>query len=161
MASDLTTYLPGDLLVKVDRMTMATSLEARSPFLDHQLTEVAARLPVEQKFPNGNLKAITKEILKKTLPQDLIDRPKAGFGVPLNDWFAGELSGWVRELLLGEQCTGRGFLNRTGMERLLNEHVKTNGRAGHGHRLWLLVLFELWCRTFLDQRGTTPINVSL
>jgi len=153
LASDVHTYLPGDLLVKVDRMTMARSLEARAPFLDQDLMELCARLPAEQKMPGGRLKAILKDWLRPHIPAELIDRKKQGFGVPLDAWFRGPLRPWVRDILLDTRTRRRGLLNAPAVEALLAAHDRY---GGHGHRLWLLVLLELWCRTFLDADGSAP-----
>ncbi len=148
LACDVTTYLPGDLLVKMDRMTMAHGLEARSPFLDHELMELAARLPAELKAPGGELKGLLKSALRPILPAEALDRPKQGFGVPLSRWFQRDLNGLLRETLLGERARRRGFFRPEAVRRLVEQHL--SGRFLHAHRLWALLMFELWARTFLD-----------
>lgn len=158
MATDIATYLPGALLVKADRMTMAASLEVRSPFLDHRLMEFAAGLPPDIKYPGGELKGLLKRALEPHLPHEIMYRPKQGFGVPLNDWFRGELKGLLYESLLGSRARARGIFNMKYVERLLAEH--TSGRYHHAHRLWLLLVFEIWAQTFLDPASapTGPIG---
>lgn len=148
MACDIATYLPGALMAKVDRMAMANSLEVRAPFLDHRLMEFAARLPGEQKMPDGNLKGLLKRAMEPYLPREVIYRPKQGFGVPLDAWFRADLNGLLREQLLGDRARARGFFKIATVERLIDE--QTTGRARHSHRLWALLVFELWAQTFLD-----------
>ena len=158
MACDVATYLPGALLVKVDRMTMAHGLEVRSPFLDHHLMEFAARLGGELKAPGGELKRLLKAALEPHLPREVLDRPKQGFGVPLGEWFRGDLQPLLRDQLLGPAAQGRGLFRRAAVERLIDEHV--TGRFRHAHRLWALLTFELWAQTFMDPSAppTAPLT---
>jgi len=145
---DIRGYLPLDILTKVDRMSMAHSLEARVPFLDHKLVEYAATIPPEFKLNNGSTKYILKKAMRGILPDSLIDRRKQGFAVPLGSWFRGDLTGFVHDLLLSDTSRARGIFNTDYIEKLLSMHQ-------HGRnmdlRLWMLVSFELWCRKFLDQ----------
>jgi asparagine synthase (glutamine-hydrolysing) len=118
--ADVRTYLPGDLLVKMDIATMAHSLEARSPFLDQKLMTMAARLPVAEKVRGARTKIALKDAFRGILPDDLIDRPKQGFSVPLGDWFRGPLRRPAREILLDRRTLGRGQLRREAVAGLLD-----------------------------------------
>ncbi|HKT31109.1 MAG TPA: asparagine synthase (glutamine-hydrolyzing) [Gammaproteobacteria bacterium] len=148
---DLTHYLPLDILTKVDRMSMAHSLEVRVPLLDHVLVEFVAGIPPELQFNGGITKSLFKRAMRGLLPDDIIDRPKHGFAVPLGSWFRGQLESTVRELLLCERSRQRGIFNARYLEQLLRLHAQ--GRP-LDLRLWTLISFELWCRTFLD--GAKP-----
>lgn len=145
---DLAGYLPGDLLVKMDRMSMAHGLEGRSPFLDKKFMQVVARLPGDFKLREGQLKWILKRALNGILPDEILFRKKKGFSVPLADWFKGSLRDLSHDLLLGSRCRDRGMFNGRYVARLLTEHQA--GKANHEHRLWALLCFEVWCRNFLD-----------
>ena len=149
---DLQTYLPLDVLTKVDRMTMAHSLEARPPLLDHRLVEWAARVPPELRYREGTTKYLFKQALRGLLPDAIIDRRKQGFAVPLARWFRGPLSGYARDVLLSESSRSRGVLNIAAVERQLQLHQR--GRD-LDLRLWTMLSFELWCRRFLDT-GAEP-----
>jgi asparagine synthase (glutamine-hydrolysing) len=149
MACDVATYLPGDLLVKVDRMSMANSLEVRSPFLDDRLMEFAARLPAEIKAPGGELKGLLKRALEPHLPREVLHRPKQGFGVPLDRWFREDLNDMLRDALLGDRARARGLFAMDYVARLIDDH--STGRFRHSHRLWALLVFELWARAHLDR----------
>ena len=156
---DVSAYLPGDLLVKMDRMTMAHSLEGRSPFLDHKLMETAARLPAELKFKGGTLKYILKKAMEPILPREILYRPKQGFGVPLAKWFMGPMKQFARDVLLSEDARRAGYFNPAFIEKMIADHAA--GKQNHHHRLWLLLCFELWRRTFLDRSdpGDGPITL--
>jgi asparagine synthase (glutamine-hydrolysing) len=145
---DLKRYLPLDILTKVDRMSMAHSLEARVPLLDHKLVEFAGRIPPELKL-NGTTKYVFKQALRGILPGAVIDRRKQGFAVPLGPWFRGRLEDFLRDHLLSPQSRTRGIFNTAYIERLIALHEQ--GRP-LGQQLWTLLSFELWCRTFLDQK---------
>ncbi len=144
---DLHRYLPNDILTKVDRMSMAHSLEVRVPLLDHQLVEFAATIPPEMNLRGGSGKLLFKKAMRGILPDAVIDRPKRGFAVPLASWFRGELEGFARDLLLSRRCRERNILNTAYVERLLDLH-----RSGRplDFQLWTLISFEMWCRTFID-----------
>lgn len=144
---DINHYLPQDILTKVDRMSMAASIEARAPLLDHKLVEFALTIPPEYRLKNGSSKHILKQAMRGILPDDIIDRRKQGFAVPLGRWFRGELNTQVRELLLSPSSRARGIFNPERLERLLALHE--SGRP-LDLQLWTLLSFELWCRTFLD-----------
>lgn len=148
--ADLKRYLPLDILTKVDRMSMAHSIETRVPILDHKLVEFAASVPPELKLRDGTTKYLFKQAMRGILPDMVIDRPKQGFAVPLGHWFRGRLSGFIREHLLSARCQQRGIFNSAYLERLFGLHE--NGRP-LDLQLWTLLSFELWCRTFLDDRS--------
>jgi asparagine synthase (glutamine-hydrolysing) len=148
MDADVNTYLPGDLLVKVDITTMANSLEARSPFLDHHLMEWAARLPADLKLRAGTTKYLLKKAVADWLPRELIDRPKMGFGVPLAAWLRTDLRELCWDVLTDRTARSRGYFRTEGVIDLLHRHGD-----GHDHspRIWALLQFELWHRTFIDE----------
>ena len=152
---DLQTYLPLDILTKVDRMTMAHSLEARPPLLDHKLVEFAATVPSRLRMKNGTTKYLFKQAMRGVLPDTIIDRTKQGFAVPLGRWFRGPLAGFARDILLSDASRQRGILNTAYIERLLQMHQR--GR-NLDLQLWTMLSFELWCRRFLDRRGRQPIT---
>ena len=144
---DLKHYLPLDILTKVDRMSMAHSIETRVPLLDHRLVEFAATIPPELQMRRGATKALFKRAMRGILPDEIVDRPKHGFAIPLGRWFRGRLGPFVRDLLLGPTSRRRGIFNLGYVERLIERHEQ--GRP-LDLQLWTLVSFELWCRTFLD-----------
>ncbi|HEX5314271.1 MAG TPA: asparagine synthase (glutamine-hydrolyzing) [Gammaproteobacteria bacterium] len=145
---DLGEYLPLDILTKVDRMSMAHSLEARVPLLDHKLVEFAATIPPELQRRNGESKHIFKTAMRGILPEATITRRKQGFAVPLGTWFRGRLTSMLHELLLGETASARGIFDRRYVERLIAMHER--GR-GLDLELWTLMSFELWCRIVFDR----------
>jgi asparagine synthase (glutamine-hydrolysing) len=146
--NDAMTYLPGDILTKVDIATMANSLEGRSPLLDHELAEWALRLPDAVGTNPSEGKLVLKALARKYLPASVIDRPKMGFGIPINDWFAGELQPMARDTLLSQRARERGLFDPAAVERLISDHV--SGREVHGYRLWALLCLELWFREVVD-----------
>jgi asparagine synthase (glutamine-hydrolysing) len=145
---DIKTYLPLDILTKVDRMSMAHSIETRVPLLDHKLVEFAATIPPEMNLTGGTPKYVFKRAMRGILPDDIINRPKRGFAIPLGYWFRGKLGSYIRELLLGDQARRRGFFNCRYIERLIATHEKGRNLE---LQLWTLISFELWARTFLDR----------
>lgn len=147
MDVDVNTYLPGDLLAKVDISTMANSLEARSPFLDHHLMEWAAGLPTQLKLRSMTTKYLLKRAMAPWLPAEVIDRPKMGFAVPLAAWLRGELRDLAWDVLTDGTARGRGFFRPEAVTTLLTRHA--NG-WNESARLWALIQFELWHRRFLD-----------
>ncbi|MBI3008427.1 MAG: asparagine synthase (glutamine-hydrolyzing) [Candidatus Omnitrophica bacterium] len=149
-STDIMSYLPEDLLVKMDIATMANSLEARSPFLDHKLMEFAGRLPSRFKVRGFVTKYILKKALKKILPREILSRGKKGFGVPVGIWFKGELKGYLSNVLLDNRTLKRGYFKPDYVKQLVTEH--TTGRLDHTHRLWALLNFELWHRMFIDNK---------
>jgi len=147
MAIDVASYLPYDLLVKVDITSMANSLEARSPFLDHEVMEFAARLPVEIKFRGGRLKSLLKRAFADLLPPENVNRRKMGFGVPVGQWFRGPLRDLLRDTLFSPRSLERGYFRETEVRRLVDEHM--GRRADHSFQLWNLLMLELWHREFI------------
>jgi asparagine synthase (glutamine-hydrolysing) len=147
---DMKNYLPLDILTKVDRMSMAHSIETRVPLLDHKLVEFAATIPPELNLHNGTTKYVLKQAMRGILPEEIIDRPKQGFAIPLGYWFRGKLGAYVRDLLLGESARRRGFFNGSYIEELVAQHER--GR-NLDLQLWTLISFELWARVFLDRRA--------
>lgn len=146
LASDVETYLPGALLPKVDRTTMACGVEGRSPFLDHRLMEFAARLPVGFKLPDGELKGFLKRVLGRHLPAEILHRPKAGFAVPTAAWLRGPLRGMLHDTLLDRTARQRGVFHPAAVRRLVDDHL--SGRTDEKRPLWALMMFELWAREF-------------
>lgn len=146
--ADVMMYLPDCLLVKVDIASMANSLEARSPFLDHELMEFAARIPADLKLKGRTTKYILKEALRGMLPDDVLFRPKMGFGVPLDCWFRNELREMAYDTLLGRRAVERGYFNRDYVKRLLDEHV--SGKWNWQYHIYDLLMLELWHNTFID-----------
>jgi asparagine synthase (glutamine-hydrolysing) len=140
MLFDVRTNLPGDLLVKMDIATMAVSLEARSPFLDHKLAELVAHLPTRLKFRGLGSKSLLRRAMRGTLPDEVLDRSKMGFGVPVGRWMRGPLRPLLEDTLLASP--DRGLVKRDVVRRLVGEHVA--GTADHGYRLWALLMLELW-----------------
>lgn len=147
---DVNNYLPDDLLVKVDIASMAHGLEARSPFLDHELMEFAASLPSDLKLRGGIKKYILKRAAVQWLPPEIIDRPKMGFGVPIDAWFRAELKELLSDLIRSTRFRERSIFDPARVERLLDEHV-SGARAWH-YPLWNVLMLELWHRAFIDQR---------
>lgn len=151
---DVRHYLPDCLLVKVDIATMAHALEGRSPMLDHEFMEFAASLPASLKLRGGTTKYVLKEAARRLLPAEIIDRPKKGFGVPLESWFRHDLKELTSDLLLDGRLAQRGYFQRGEVERLVREHQA--GTARWHNELWTLVMLEAWHRMFIDARPTAP-----
>lgn len=145
---DLKAYLPLDILTKVDRMSMAHSLEARVPLLDHKVVEFAAQIPPELQLCGRTRKYIFRRALEGIVPEQILNRPKQGFAVPLGRWFRGQLHGFVHDLLLSKTSCCRGIFDAAYIRRLL--HLQQQGRE-LDLQLWTLISFELWCRTFLKR----------
>lgn len=147
LAANMHTYLPDDLLIKADRMTMAHSLEARSPFLDHCLAEWAARVPLDLKLRGRTTKYLLKQVAHGLLPDAIIHRPKHGFGVPLGSWLRRDM-GLVREVLFSPEARARQLYRQLALQALIDEHL--SGKRDHGSRLWALLTLEWWHRLFID-----------
>ena len=145
--SDVMTYLPEDLLVKVDRMTMAHGLEGRSPFLDHKLMEFAATIPAHYKMRGTGLKLLLKEIGKSWLPEPILHRGKKGFSVPIGDWFRNELRDMVGDTFSSSYLVQEGILNKTTLTNIITEHQA--GKVDHRHKIWLFLNLETWYRMFI------------
>jgi asparagine synthase (glutamine-hydrolysing) len=147
LSVDTRSYLSGDLLVKADRMTMAHSLEARSPFLDQELQAWAARLPECCKLKGNSHKYLLKRACGRLLPAKLLKRGKQGFGIPLAAWIRGPLVKWVQEMLLDPQARIARYLRCDYVRQLFEEHVR--GSENHGNRLWALMMLEVWLQEYL------------
>jgi asparagine synthase (glutamine-hydrolysing) len=141
---DSKTYLPGDILTKVDRMSMAASLEARVPFLDHKLIEFVTRIPASMKMKGLETKYILKRAIGDLVPTEILDRPKQGFGVPIQQWINNQLRERIHETLTEPRARQRGYVQSRYVDLLLDEHER--GRRDHSSRLWALFIFELWHR---------------
>lgn len=148
LLTDQMTYLPNDLLVKVDIAAMANSLEARSPFLDHKLIEFAASLPEGLKMRRFETKSLLKKAAARLVPPEVVYRRKMGFGVPVGDWFRGGMKEFVREILLSEKALQRGIIHPEAMRRYVDEH--TEARNDHAFQIWTLLMLELWFQRFID-----------
>jgi len=148
MATDIRTYLVDDILAKVDRASMAWSLEARVPLLDHRIVEFAARLPMSLKVRGRETKYPLRKLLYRHVPKELIDRPKMGFGIPVNRWLRYELRPLLAEYLNGERVRREGFLRPEGVDRVVREHL--SGRRDHQYRLWALLMFAMWRERYLS-----------
>jgi asparagine synthase (glutamine-hydrolysing) len=167
--ADLLTYLPGDLLVKVDLASMAHSLECRGPFLDHRVVELAMAMPLRRKLGlrGGRSKLVLKEAFAEYLPAPIRNRPKMGFGVPLDLWFRGPLKDELRSVLLDPLCLNRGLFRPEAIRSLVQDHIE--GRQNHTVRLWALLMLELWFKNHFDApsapasplRGDFPSSLPL
>ncbi len=146
---DVETYLPCDILTKVDIASMAYGLEARSPFMDHRVVELAAQMPLALKLHGRRGKRILVETFQDLLPESIQSRPKMGFGVPLDHWFRNELRELLCDTLLDPCSLQRGYFDPAAVRRLIDEHVSS--QWDHSARLWLLLMFELWQQRFVDE----------
>jgi asparagine synthase (glutamine-hydrolysing) len=151
MYCDAVSYLPDDILCKVDRASMAVSLETRVPFLDHRVAELAARMPLSMKVRGGKGKHILRELLFRQAPQQLFDRPKAGFGIPVGEWIKGPLRSWAEELLEPRRMDGEGYLDASSVQRRWNMHL--SGRRDSTPALWAILMFQAWRRHQTESRG--------
>ncbi len=149
--ADLLTYLPGDLLCKVDIASMAHSLECRSPFLDHRVVELALAMPLRRKLRlrGGRSKVVLKRAFADLIPRAIATRPKMGFGVPIDRWFRDELKDELRGVLLDPVALGRGLFRPEAVARLIDEHVAAS--RDHAYKLWALLMLELWHRQYMDK----------
>ena len=152
---DSKTYLPGDILTKVDRMSMAASLEARTPLLDHKLIEFVGRIPSSLKMKGFVTKHIFKQAVRGLVPSEILDRPKQGFGVPIEQWINRQLRDRVHATLTESRTRQRGIINPAYVSVLLDEHE--SGRRDHSARLWALFMLELWHRLFVDDGGAAAL----
>jgi asparagine synthase (glutamine-hydrolysing) len=153
--ADIHTYLPDDLMVKVDVASMAHGLESRSPLLDHVFMEWAMTIPESVKTAGGVTKALFKKAMEPYLPHELLYRPKMGFGAPVDHWFRAELKDMAYDVLLSDSATARNIFRRDYVRQLLDEHV--SGEYNHQSRLWALLMLELWFRMWVDQ----PVEAAL
>tara|TARA_B110001450_G_scaffold239547_1_gene247511 strand:- start:1287 stop:3263 length:1977 start_codon:yes stop_codon:yes gene_type:complete len=142
MFCDTVSYLPDDILCKVDRAAMANSLETRAPFLDHRLIEIAWRLPENQKINKSHGKLPLRKILEKFVPNELIDRPKAGFGIPVGEWLRGPLRSWAEELLDHKKIQDAGYLHYEPIQKIWHQHL--SGDYDWTPRIWSILMFQAW-----------------
>jgi asparagine synthase (glutamine-hydrolysing) len=142
MYCDAVSYLPGDILCKVDRAAMAHSLEVRIPFLDHWVVDVAARIPTEMKIRNGAGKYILKQLLFSHVPSHLFARPKAGFSVPIGAWLKGPLRPWADDLLSRERLDREGYFSGAMIQKRWQDHLA--GRRDATYSLWPILMFQSW-----------------
>ncbi|HQX55892.1 MAG TPA: asparagine synthase (glutamine-hydrolyzing), partial [Pyrinomonadaceae bacterium] len=148
LLADQMTYLPNDLLVKVDIASMANSLEARSPFLDHKVIEFAASLPESLKMNRFRPKYLLKKVAARLVPPEVVYRRKMGFGVPIAHWFRGEMKDFVRDVLLSPASLSRGVFRPKTIEMYIDQHIR--GEVDHATPIWTLLMLELWYRRFID-----------
>jgi asparagine synthase (glutamine-hydrolysing) len=141
---DTVTYLPGDILTKVDRASMAVSLEARAPLLDHRVVEFGWSLPMHFKLRRGVSKWILRQVLYRHVPAPLIERPKSGFDVPLGAWLRGALREWAEDLLQERSLNETGLIDAGPVRAVWREHL--SGRRNWEHQLWAVLMFEAWRR---------------
>jgi len=145
---DSKSYLPGDILTKVDRMSMAVSLEARAPLLDHKLIDMVTRIPASMKMKGNETKLIFKKAIRSIVPAEILDRPKQGFGVPIQKWINNQLRERMRDMLTSAQARGRGYIEPRYVDLLLSEH--NSNRRNHCRKLWALLMLELWHQRFIQ-----------
>jgi asparagine synthase (glutamine-hydrolysing) len=142
MLLDALTYLPDDILVKVDRASMGVSLETRAPFLDHRVAEFCWRLPISMKVRGGQRKWLLRQVLSRHLPPHLFDRPKTGFAVPIARWLRGPMRSWASDLLDQRKLRAQGHLNPDEVGLTWAKHL--SGNANWQDRLWCVLMFESW-----------------
>jgi asparagine synthase (glutamine-hydrolysing) len=148
MRFDSETYLPEDVLTKVDRMSMAHSIESRVPLLDNDVIAFAAALPAAMKIKNGRRKHVLKEVAAALVPRAILDRRKQGFGVPLGTWFRGNLLELFADTLLSPSSLQRGYFQPAFIRRIVGEHLA--GTRDHTLQLWQLVVFEKWQQQYVN-----------
>ncbi len=151
IAIDFASYLPDDILVKLDRMAMANSLEGRAPFLDHRVVDFAVRLPRELRVRDGRGKHLLRKVAARWLPKEVLTKPKQGFAIPLGQWFRGPLKPLAADLIASRSFRERGFFKPAAAQRFLDGHLA--GKADYGELLWLILSLELWARRFLDEKA--------
>jgi asparagine synthase (glutamine-hydrolysing) len=146
--TDIKTYLSGDILVKVDRMSMANSLEVRAPILDYQVVDFAASIPSSLKLHNGEKKYILKQSFKSRLPSDILYRKKMGFSVPLSDWFFYEIKEFAEQKLFSTSSGLENYFNIVELKKIWNEHQ--TGKRDYSTILWSFLMFELWWQKYIE-----------
>jgi asparagine synthase (glutamine-hydrolysing) len=151
---DTKTWLPDDLLIKADKITMANSIELRVPFLDHKVMEFAASLPTNFKVRGLTTKYLAKKALRQTVPHEILNRKKTGFPVPYESWLRTDLKSWLRDLLFSQRAMERGYFDRRGMENLFSKNLET---GSYSKEIFCLAVLELWHRIFSDG-GNLPVS---
>jgi asparagine synthase (glutamine-hydrolysing) len=148
---DIKTYLTDDILVKVDRMSMANSLEVRSPLLDHKVLEFLATIPSSLKLKGRTTKYILKELLAKELPEEIISRKKTGFRLPIEVWLKKDLKNLVNDVIFSQEFKNRGYFNTDFIQQMWGDFNK--GKKDYAHHIWQLFMLELWHREYADKGG--------
>jgi asparagine synthase (glutamine-hydrolysing) len=151
---DFASYLPDDILVKLDRMAMANSLEGRAPFLDHKVVDFAVRLPRDLRIRGRRGKHLLRRVAARWLPREVLEKPKQGFAIPLGQWFRGPLRDMAADVIGSDSFRDRGLIDQRAARRYLDGHIA--GEADYGEVLWLTLSLELWARRYLDERTTQP-----
>ena len=159
LAVNLMSHFPGDLLVKTDRMTMANSLEARCPFLDHRFLEFLCQIPSALKVKGVTTQHLLKRALRGLVPEGIVWRKKPDLGVPVGRWFRTSLKDYTRDTLLSPEAVKRGYFRPKAVRLLVEEHI--SGRRDHGHQLWALLTFEVWHRLFIDREVSSWMAMSV
>lgn len=149
VAADIGSYLLDDILVKLDRMTMAASIEGRAPLLDHRVVEFAVRLPAHLRVRHGRGKYLLRQVARRWLPTDILDKPKQGFAIPLPEWFRGRLGEMAADVFASRAFRERGWVAANYVDGLLAEHRA--GRADHSEPLWQVLMLERWAARFIDE----------
>ena len=147
MYFDQTSWLPDNLLERGDRMTMAASIEARMPFMDHELAALISSLPDEWRIRGRTSKFVLREAMRRMLPESILERPKVGFRVPVNEWFRTSMKSYLLDHLTGADSRTRDWYHRAALERTLAEHIE--GRQNHEKLLWAMLNLEIWHREYL------------
>ena len=140
---DLMTYLPDDILTKVDRTSMVSSLEVRSPLLDHKVVEFMATMPMKYKLGMTESKILLRRVAQRYLPDSVLKRKKQGFAIPLASWLQNELKPWMQDILLSSDSR-RGYFKTNSIERMVDQHLR--GRRDYSQQLWALMMLEVWLR---------------
>ena len=145
---DQTSWLPDNLLERGDRMTMAASIEARMPFMDHELSEYISRLPDKFRVRGRKTKWILREAMKGLIPENILNRPKVGFRIPVNEWFRGPMKEYLLDNLIGSESLSKCFYQDKALNAMIGEHI--NGRQNHEKLLWTMLNLELWLKQNQD-----------
>ena len=156
--ADAKIWLPDDLLLKADKMTMANGLELRVPFLDHKLVEYAATLPSYLKLKGSTGKYLLRQAMKNVLPERIINRPKKGFPVPTGSWLRGDLKDFVHDTLLAKNAACHGYMDPRVIAKIVSEHEK--GTENRRQEIWTLLVFEIWHKLFIERQTAIPTRGS-